>query len=106
MADDPVQVVTLMGNDVREIVPEIRVDQKSHDNQGEGVIDDAAGDFQQEEDRHDTEEKIHRLRQGGAADELVHVDKGVGDGGHTQEGQQQIQPHRPAAGIRPDRVDA
>ncbi len=98
VADDPVQVITLMGNDIREIISEIHVEQESHDDQGEGVVDDAAGDFQQQKDRHDAEEEVQRFRERGTADELVHVDEGVGDGGHTQEGQGQVHPERPAAG--------
>ena len=94
-----------MGNDIREIIPEIHVEQEAQNDRSEGVADDAPGDFQQQEDRHETEEEIQRFRNRGAADELVHVGKGVGDGGHAQEGQEQVQPQSPAAGVRPDRVN-
>ncbi len=105
MADDPIEVVSLVGNDVREIVAVQRVDQESDHDQGEGVVHGTTGDLQEKQHRHDAEDHVVALRKSGAADELVHVDEAVGDGGHPQDGQEQVHPQRPAAGLGTDGVD-
>jgi hypothetical protein len=105
MADDPIQIVTFMGNDVREVISEIHVDQESHHDQGKGVVHDAAGDFQQQKNCHDAEEEIQRFRKGGPANELIRIDEGIGDCRHAQESQEQVHPKRPATRISPDRID-
>ena len=94
-----------MGNGAREVLPEIHVEQKPRYDQGEGSADDAAGHLQQQDDRHDTDIEIHRLRDRGTADKLIRVDAGVDDGGHAQDGQEQVRSDRPAAGFLADRID-
>ncbi len=105
VADDPVEVVPFVGNGAREVLPEIHIEQKPGYDQGEGGADDAAGDFQQQDDRHDADIEIHRLRDRGTADKCIRIDTGIGDGGHAQDRQEDVRPDRPVAGVFADRID-
>jgi len=84
--------VPLVGEGAGDEVPEIGVGQEQRHHDGEGGAHDPSGDLHQQDDRRDAEPEVRRLREGGAAQELVQVDDGIGDGGHSQSGEQQVRP--------------
>ena len=59
---------------------------------------DPARDLDQQDDGRDPQPEIGGLGHRGAPDELVQIEEGVGDGGHAEERQRDVQPARPGRG--------